>query len=273
MQEIVQAVARLGKGALREVSITGGEPFARNDLQQLIRALLLQNKSANIFINTNGFFYSKTQVFVRRFLDARERIFFCVSLEGRAQAHNAIRGAGTFDRANRTIDICVKHGFKGSISTTYSKNNLDCDDLSYLSDRAAQTGWMFTGRLVDDSDYYNSRKNPSALPKGPEMKRLLAHIEANHIQLPYFKILHRYLMTGRISDICPAGKTFAFLNNRLEARICPFINIGLEKNPRKKGYSEKPYSRRCRYCCTECRIYPTLFYAPASYRRALGETK
>lgn len=47
-------------------NITGGEPFVRQDLQEIVE--ILRKKSKRIFISTNGFLLSGLFLFVKNFL-------------------------------------------------------------------------------------------------------------------------------------------------------------------------------------------------------------
>ncbi len=66
-------------------NITGGEPFIRTDLKDIVREL---KKSDRIVISTNGFFTDRIVDLCKEFPDIGIRI----SIEGLEQTNNEIRG-------------------------------------------------------------------------------------------------------------------------------------------------------------------------------------
>lgn len=67
-------------------NITGGEPFLRRDLPQIVRELY--KKSDRIVISTNGYFTDRIVALCREF----PQIGIRISIEGMEQTNNAIRG-------------------------------------------------------------------------------------------------------------------------------------------------------------------------------------
>ena len=67
-------------------NITGGEPFLREDLKEIVREL--RKKSDRIVISTNGFFTDRITDLCREFPDVGIRI----SIEGLERTNNQIRG-------------------------------------------------------------------------------------------------------------------------------------------------------------------------------------
>ena len=67
-------------------NITGGEPFLRTDLKEVVR--VLQRKSDRIVISTNGYFTDRILDLCQEFPQVGIRI----SVEGLEQTNNEIRG-------------------------------------------------------------------------------------------------------------------------------------------------------------------------------------
>ena len=67
-------------------NITGGEPFIREDLPEIVRELY--KKSDRIVISTNGFFTDRIIKLCKEFPDVGIRI----SIEGLEETNNEIRG-------------------------------------------------------------------------------------------------------------------------------------------------------------------------------------
>lgn len=90
--EIYEKLPRMG-----DVNITGGEPFLRDDLSEIVR--VLKRKSKRIVISTNGYFSDKITKFAEKNMD----IGFRISIEGFPSTNDELRG--------------LKHGFENGLTT------------------------------------------------------------------------------------------------------------------------------------------------------------
>ena len=88
-------------------NITGGEPFIRTDLKDIVRELY--KKSDRIVISTNGFFTDRIVDLCKEFPDIGIRI----SIEGLEQTNNEIRGLQDgFNKGYTTLTTLRKMGMK-----------------------------------------------------------------------------------------------------------------------------------------------------------------
>ena len=134
---------------------TGGEPFVRRDLPELIR-YITETKAAELAILTNATLFQGSLLHA---LDAmrRERLRFQVSLDGSTpQINDPIRGAGTFQATTEGLRSINHLGFKTTLTTVVTAANLH--DLADLTRIATETGtpaqhlmWLHKrGRILDD---------------------------------------------------------------------------------------------------------------------------
>ena len=111
-------------------NITGGEPFIRTDLKDIVRELY--KKSDRIVISTNGFFTDRIVDLCKEFPDIGIRI----SIEGLEQTNNEIRGLQDgFNKGYTTLKTLRKMGMKdvGFGMTVQDKNAPDLVPLYELS--------------------------------------------------------------------------------------------------------------------------------------------
>jgi Fe-coproporphyrin III synthase len=111
-------------------NVTGGEPFLREDLADIIK--ILKAKSQRIVISSNGYF---TDRIVRLFEKHRD-IGIRVSLEGLPRANDDLRGIKDgFDRGIRTLIELDRMGVKdiGFGMTVSDRNAKDLLELYHLS--------------------------------------------------------------------------------------------------------------------------------------------
>ncbi len=84
---------------------TGGEPFLRPDLPEIVSIFRRNNRALNVGIPTNGSMTGRTVRAVRTMLDANPDLdlHLDVSIDGLPELHDEIRGVpGLFDRAIET---------------------------------------------------------------------------------------------------------------------------------------------------------------------------
>lgn len=134
-------------------NITGGEPFIRPDLPDIVRELL--KKSDRIVISTNGFFTDRIVELCRAFPQVGVR----VSIEGLEQTNNEIRGLPNgYQRGCETLRQLRAMGMKdvGFGMTVQDKNAPDLLPLYRLSD---ELGMEFATATLHNSFYFVESKN------------------------------------------------------------------------------------------------------------------
>lgn len=134
-------------------NITGGEPFIRTDLKDIVRELY--KKSDRIVISTNGFFTNRIIDLCEEFPEVGIR----VSIEGLEETNNEIRGLPNgFERGYSTLKKLVemKHPDVGFGMTVQDKNAKDLVPLYKLSD---ELGMEFATASLHNSFYFVEAHN------------------------------------------------------------------------------------------------------------------
>lgn len=103
------------------ITLTGGEPFLRKDLFDLLEMIHAHRKQISFALLTNGAFLDRHTL--RRLYRLRPK-FVQLSLDGMERAHDAIRGNGDFKRTVNTISRITLTGIPVSISYTVHKDNM-----------------------------------------------------------------------------------------------------------------------------------------------------
>lgn len=134
-------------------NITGGEPFIRDDLKDIVRELL--KKSDRIVISTNGFFTDRIVELCKEFPQVGIRI----SIEGLEKTNNEIRGLDDgFNRGYTTlkklVDMCMKD--VGFGMTVQDRNAADLVPLYNISD---ELGMEFATASLHNSFYFVESNN------------------------------------------------------------------------------------------------------------------
>jgi MoaA/NifB/PqqE/SkfB family radical SAM enzyme/SAM-dependent methyltransferase len=117
----------------RRFYFTGGEPFLRRDLPDLIR-LTTDELGCELIVLTNA------TLFTGRLREAlaglsREAVRFQVSIDGaRPETNDPIRGAGTFRKALEGLRLLADGGFETALTTVVTDQNLaELSELTVLA--------------------------------------------------------------------------------------------------------------------------------------------
>ena len=134
-------------------NITGGEPFIRTDLKDIVREL--DKKSDRIVISTNGFFTDRIIDLCKEFPNVGIRI----SIEGLEETNNKIRGLEDgFNKGYTTLKKLVEmgHGDVGFGMTVQDANAKDLVPLYKISD---EMNMEFATASLHNSFYFVEAKN------------------------------------------------------------------------------------------------------------------
>ena len=134
-------------------NITGGEPFIREDIADIVRELY--KKSDRIVISTNGFFTDRIIKLCEEFPEVGIRI----SIEGLEETNNKIRGLEDgFNKGYSTLKKLVemKHPDVGFGMTVQDSN---AKDLVALYDLSNELNMEFATASLHNSFYFVEAKN------------------------------------------------------------------------------------------------------------------
>jgi MoaA/NifB/PqqE/SkfB family radical SAM enzyme len=135
------------------VNVTGGEPFVRGDLDDIVRVLF--RKTHRVVISTSGWFEERVLALAERF----PRLGFRISLEGLSQKNDELRGrSGGFDRGLRVILGLRRMGVKDiGFGITVSDSN--SGDMLWLYELAKQLRVQFATAATHNSFYFHRHDN------------------------------------------------------------------------------------------------------------------
>ena len=102
------------------INITGGEPFFRKDIKQILRYLGEQKEHFSFGILSNGSFIDEE---ILQLLQETEVSFVQLSIDGDRQMHDALRAPGDYDRVLGTAARLEKNGIRTYISFTANREN------------------------------------------------------------------------------------------------------------------------------------------------------
>ncbi len=124
------------------LSITGGEPFVRKDISDVVKTFTQETRVHIVTISTNGFYIKRMQEYIPKMLteNPNTNILFYVSIDGPEKIHDKIRGAGSYKKAMETIKVLqpFRKKFKNmgiSVSMTCTQTNQDfiSDEFKFIN--------------------------------------------------------------------------------------------------------------------------------------------
>jgi MoaA/NifB/PqqE/SkfB family radical SAM enzyme len=134
-------------------NITGGEPFIRRDLPDIVRELY--KKSDRIVISTNGYFTDRIIALCKEFPGVGIRI----SIEGLQQTNDAIRGIPDgFNRGYTTLKTLVEMGHP-DVGFGMTVQDMNCEDLVPLYKLSDELNMEFATATLHNSFYFRKTDN------------------------------------------------------------------------------------------------------------------
>lgn len=257
---------------LEDISITGGEPTLREDLMEVIEAIVAEKvKLRMLFLCSNGTNPKKAEEFVRRFRGRISEIFVAVSLEGTREATRAIRGIDSYDSALETVRICkgVSEAVHTIFSATITPINCDALNLNHLRQLASDTGSTFSFKpvIVNGAYYRNERRDGRFSLNQTQVAFLQQFIEDYCMRDPFMRIQLDYLRKGETGVKCLAGDVFAFVRPTGDIKPCcnsTRVIGGLDQ--RLSCIDDLGRYEPCP-CCNEMCVYPSINWAQFSSKK------
>ena len=171
-------IAKSLKDPLNTLSLTGGEPFMREDLPAIVKIFSDNNQTQKVNIATNGFSEQKIYDQTLKILRATDvDLNIQVSLDGLEKTHNKIRKVKIFNHAINTLKKLTLLqdkflNFHLTVQTTITRDNLgEIDRLAIFLKKEipkVHQGFQFVRSPADDVFMIDKKilsgYNPSSEP-------------------------------------------------------------------------------------------------------------
>ncbi len=156
---------------LQDVNLSGGEPFLRMDLPQIVKVVTERCPQARIVISSNGFAIELIIKQMQEILKIKPDIGVAISIDGLGAMHDELRGIpGGFDKAINTVKELKKLGMTNlRLAFTIMEKNIN--HLSKVYDLASELGVEFTHSFAQSSDFYFGGKQNEVHPQEDVLKR------------------------------------------------------------------------------------------------------
>jgi len=151
--EITPKELEILPSSLKFVNITGGEPFQRRDLEDIVSVAF--SKAPRVVISTSGWHYDRIIEMAKKFPNIGIR----VSIEGLSQRNDDLRGKeGGFDRGLKLLLKLQDMGIK-DIGFGITVSNQNSDDMLHLYRLSKNMNMEFATASFHNSYYFHKDDN------------------------------------------------------------------------------------------------------------------
>ena len=177
---------------METVNITGGEPFLREDIEDIIK--VIKRKTKRLVISSNGFFTER----ILKVFDRHRDIGIRISIEGLPKANDELRGIKDgFDRGIRTL-IKLHHMKVKDIGFGITVSDRNAKDMIELYHLAKMMGLEFASAAIHNSFYFHKFDNRFDHPE---------------IAIEEFrKLIYELLKSSRVKDWFRAYFNYGLIN-------------------------------------------------------------
>jgi len=192
---------------LRDINVSGGEPFLRQDIVELVRTLHETCPKARIVISTNGYLTDLIKEKMREILKIAPNAGVGISIDGIGEMHDKIRGIpGGFNLATKTVKVLREEvGMKNlRLAFTVSKQNVD--NLSKVYDLSRELGVQFTLALAQSSEFFFGGKQIEGVPEEKILNEQFDYVIKKELQSWQTKRWARAYFAKSLLDFAVTGK-------------------------------------------------------------------
>src|SRR3989344_6394235 len=248
---------------LEYLQLSGGEPFMRKDLIELMD-VFHKRGIKKMIIPTNGYFVKQTIDKVKEMKKRNFNFQIMISIDGFKDLHNQIRCKDCFDNAMQTFGELTKLGVNIGFNVALSKMNYDSyiDLIKFLKTK------------TDDIDPILVRAKPDVMLSAKEFKSITSQIEIlTSEKLTSFYKKRRQMLNEIYCNVldgkplpykCLAGEIIAVLEPDGQVKACEMLNnLG---NVRDYNYDileilkKRKIPYRCKDCIRPCFVGPSMSY-------------
>lgn len=250
--------------SLRDINVTGGEPFLRRDFPDVIANIKKACPQARLVVNTNGFLWRKIKEDMEKVIITDPTIAIRLSIDGIGEAHNAIRGIPNgFSFIIKTLAGLREVGVKDlGISFTLLEQNIE--ELPKVQQFAEKEGLEFSLTVATGSSIYFGKDKGKLRPANTKKRTRVMedaarfhykHFDPKELARGWFvKRMIDYLVTGKRAFLCDAGSGFFYMDSFGNVYTChlkPWIMGNILKTPLEDILSKNVHANRV-LACHDC---------------------
>jgi len=233
--------------SLLDVNLSGGEPFLRKDLPEIVEVVKKTCPKARLVISSNGFLTPVIDKAMTKILKIAPDIGVAFSIDGMGEMHNEMRGIpGGFDRVMDSIKLLKGMGVT-NLRIAFTITEYNVNHFAKVYDLAQQLGVQFTHSFAQSSEFYFGGKQNINNPRKDLLEVAYKHIINSELKSWNVKRwLRAYFASGMfqfitsknpVLDNAP-GRDFFFLDPSGDIYPSVVHNTVLENIRNVKSFKE-----------------------------------
>ncbi len=168
--------------SLRDVNISGGEPFLHKKIVDIIRTVRERAPKARIVISTNAFATDLIKMRMKEILKYVPDIRIGISIDGMEEMHDRIRNIPNgFQKAMETLEMLQGMGVT-NIRLAFTVSTVNVGDFPKVYDLAQQKGVQFTCAFAQSSDFYFGAKQNYENPDPVQLRDGFRHVITSELK-------------------------------------------------------------------------------------------
>ena len=219
--------------SLRTINVTGGEPFLRKDIVELVATVHKAAPKSRIVISSNGMLTEKISKDMVDMRKVHPQLGIGISMDGLDALHDSIRGVpGCFKKAIETVESLRGQGFEDvRLGMTIVKENTD--KILEVYELSKKLGVEFTTTVAHNSDVYFRKADNEPSEVTDSLKDGVSEIQAEHLRsLSAKKWFRAYHLAGIVDPAirqgalgsCEAAFRFFFMDPKGDVYPCIVMN-------------------------------------------------
>jgi MoaA/NifB/PqqE/SkfB family radical SAM enzyme len=228
-QELPPEAYRKLPDSLRDVNLTGGEPFLREDLPAIHAAVCAAAPGVQTITSSNGLMTERIVETVREMAKTEPNVGVAISLDGPAEVHDRVRAIPkAHERALRTLRELQQAGI-ANLRFAFTATTENTDHMRYVYDLSRELGVQFTCAIQHGSEHYFHTPPPEERLPLDELRAQFLPIMRDELRSMSPKRWARawfmrgqleFVATGRRPLPCSAGSDFFFLDPAGDLFVC-----------------------------------------------------
>jgi Fe-coproporphyrin III synthase len=219
--------------SLKGINITGGEPFLRKDLPEIVNVIKKRCPKARLVISTHGFMPERIKELMPDILKIDPKIAVRISIDGLAKTHESVRGiTGGFKRDMVSLEALRELGVidLGIAMTVMDSNVEELPEVYHLSE---ELGVEFSVTMATDSKVYFGDDKDKLRPRNNDVLveafQTIIRSEYSYWQPKrwfrawFEKSLLQYALGKGRPLACDAGKGFFYLDSQGRVYACHIL--------------------------------------------------
>ena len=179
---------------IRDLNISGGEPFLRKDLDEIVRAVHDRLPQSRVVVSSNGLMGKKLIPRAMELVEIFPGIGFAFSLDGIGEMQDYMRGVeGAYENVMAVVRGLMREGV-GNMRLAYTLTDENAEHMIRVFELAGELGIQFTMSVAHDSDFFFGEG------KSPLEERGTGGVDSDSLKKDFETIINSQLGTFSIKN-------------------------------------------------------------------------